>query len=120
MFGHWHGHRIPLGILGILAIFALFSWIVMLLWNAVMPGLTGAGSLNFPQAAGLLALCRILFGSLGPGFRGKGLHGHHPGMGREQRETLARRWRERFHGYSGPEDSCGHGYDEKDRADPDK
>ena len=97
MFGHLHGHGRRI-FLGILALFALFSLIVMLLWNAVMPGLLGAGSLSYPQAAGLLLLCRILFGGLGSGFWGRGLREHFHAMSPEQREAFARHMHERFSG----------------------
>lgn len=50
-----------------LAFAALAGWIVMLLWNAILPGLiTGVGAITYFKAVGLLILCRILFG----GFRG--------------------------------------------------
>jgi hypothetical protein len=59
---------------------AVFSWIVMMLWNALLPGLFGAPPLRYLQAAGLLVLSRILLG---------GLRGHH-GPWRH------RGWRERW------------------------
>jgi hypothetical protein len=56
----------------VLAAIALLAWIVMLLWNWVMPALfTGTqqiAPLDYWRALGLLVLCRILFG----GFRGRG------------------------------------------------
>lgn len=59
---------------------AVMSWVVMLLWNDVVPGLFGAPPLRYLQAAGLLVLSRLLFG----GLRGHwGLRGH-------------RGWRERW------------------------
>ncbi len=76
--------------------------VVMLLWNAIIPGLTGWALLTYPKALGLLALCRILFG----GFRG-GRHGGPPwsgnvgwrarwkGMSEEERSAMRERWRER-------------------------
>lgn len=75
---------------------------VMLLWNAIIPGLTGWALLSYPKALGLLVLCRILFG----GFRG-GRHGGPPwsgnvgwrarwkGMSEEDRSAMRERWRER-------------------------
>ncbi len=49
--------------------FFMGSLLVMLLWNALMPDLFGLTAINLFQAAGLLLLCRILFG----GFpRGRG------------------------------------------------
>ena len=37
---------------------------VQYLWNAVLPGVLHASVITYWQAAGLLALCRILFGRL--------------------------------------------------------
>lgn len=54
------------------AFIAVFGGCVMLLWNWLMPELFGLPSLNFWQAAGLLALCKILFGGFGGGHH----HGH--------------------------------------------
>lgn len=77
--------------------------VVMLLWNAIVPGLTGWAVLSFPKALGLLVLCRILFG----GFRGRGGYGGHQwkqggdwrgrwkGMSAEEREAMRKRWQER-------------------------
>jgi hypothetical protein len=56
----------------VIAMIALASWIVMSLWNWVVPGLfAGAHVIDYPRAFGLLVLCRILFG----GFRGAGFGG---------------------------------------------
>jgi ABC-type branched-subunit amino acid transport system permease subunit len=51
--------------LGFAAFIALGGWAVMLLWNWLAPALFGLRLVNFWQAVGLLALCRILFGGLG-------------------------------------------------------
>jgi hypothetical protein len=52
-----------------LLVLSVASWLVMALWNAVVPGLfTGAHVIDYPHAAGLLVLSRVLFG----GFRGRG------------------------------------------------
>ncbi|HAS36067.1 MAG TPA: hypothetical protein DCS15_06240 [Flavobacteriales bacterium] len=48
-------------------IFGLVSYIVMYLWNWLLPELIDASSIGFWQAAGLLLLSRILFGGLGKG-----------------------------------------------------
>ncbi|HEY2023172.1 MAG TPA: hypothetical protein VGH68_18845, partial [Paraburkholderia sp.] len=46
-------------------IIALSGWIVMRLWNWVIPTLVvDAHPLDYPRALGLLVLCRILFGGL--------------------------------------------------------
>jgi hypothetical protein len=65
------------------AFVAAVSFVVMLLWNALVPSLFAGPALGFWQAMGLLVLCRILFG----GFRG---HGRHHGW-------RHRAWRERWH-----------------------
>ena len=69
---------IPLAIIAI----PLFIWIggelVMHLWNWLVPTLFGWRQITFWQAFGLLALCRILFGSHGITARG----GHRSGMSR--------------------------------------
>ncbi|MBL7726117.1 MAG: hypothetical protein JNM68_00450 [Dinghuibacter sp.] len=49
----------------------LAGWVVMLLWNYILPGATGAGELGFGQALGLLVLSRILFGFPRGGWGGK-------------------------------------------------
>ncbi len=50
-------------------IVAILAAIVMVLWNAVIPGLlSGASNIDYLHAVGLLILSRILFG----GFRGGG------------------------------------------------
>jgi hypothetical protein len=60
------------GILGIGALF-LFGWIVMLLWNWLMPEIFGLKEVTYWQAWGLLILSCILlksWGSCGPGRNG--------------------------------------------------
>jgi hypothetical protein len=51
---------------------ALFGWIVMLLWNAVLVPAAGAGIITFWQALGLLVLSRILVGGFGGRGRSRG------------------------------------------------
>ncbi|AMM15776.1 MULTISPECIES: hypothetical protein [Burkholderiaceae] len=55
-------------VLAFVAVAAL-GWLVMTLWNWVVPALfIGARVIDFPHALGLMVLSRILFG----GFRGHG------------------------------------------------
>jgi hypothetical protein len=99
MFRHTRRHGF-VKLLGIAAIFLLFSGLAMLLWNAVMPNIIGANSISYLQAAGLLALCRILFGGMAlggfRGIRGKGMREQLRNMRPEQREAFARRMRAGF------------------------
>ncbi len=87
-----------------LAFGALLGYVVMLLWNAILPEVTGVKPLNFWQAVGLLILSRILFGSFRFGGRGG-----HPGyakkkywkekwmnMSEEEREAFKNKWKERW------------------------
>jgi hypothetical protein len=71
----WWGERslpqkilagIGFGILGIGLLF-LFGWVVMLLWNWLMPDIFGLKRLTYWQAWGLLILSHILFKSFGSG-----------------------------------------------------
>jgi hypothetical protein len=55
---------IGFGILGV-GLLALFGWVVMLLWNWLMPDIFGLKQLNYWQAWGLLILCSILFKGFG-------------------------------------------------------
>lgn len=47
---------------GAAAILALISFIVMELWNRILPEVLQAGRISFWQAAGIFILCKILFG----------------------------------------------------------
>jgi hypothetical protein len=50
---------------------ALLTFIVMTLWNLILPEVTGVKEINFWQAFGLLVLCKILFGGIHAGWRHK-------------------------------------------------
>ncbi|MFZ6759622.1 hypothetical protein ACO0K9_20640 [Undibacterium sp. Ji50W] len=81
---------------------AALSWVVMMLWNWLMPALfVGARSIDFLQAVALLVLSKILFG----GFRGHhgGWHRHGGHHWQHQRwEKLTPEEREKFqHGLFG-------------------
>lgn len=67
-------------------IIAAVSGIVMWLWNAILPDVLGVKTITFWQAAGLLVLCKILFG--GFGFA----KNNHNGPG----ESFREKWRNKF------------------------
>lgn len=81
-------------------IILLVSSIVMLLWNAILPDLLGLKHITFLQSAGLLLLCKILFGGFGFG-RGPGGPGMNfrekwmSKMGSEDREKIMEEWKKR-------------------------
>lgn len=55
----------PFAIVGMVVFAFLGGEVVKLLWNWLLPPLFGWRMLDFWHALGLLALCRILFGSHG-------------------------------------------------------
>ncbi len=46
---------------------AIAGTVIMLLWNALIPGIFGVATISFWQALGLFVLSRILFGRFGFG-----------------------------------------------------
>jgi hypothetical protein len=88
------------------SVLALFGYVVMRLWNAVLPAATGLHAITFTQALGLLVLSRILFG----GFWRRGYRGGH------WRARMQARWqqmspeeRERFRDIMGSRYGCRRG-----------
>ena len=61
---------------------AAFSFLVMILWNALMPGIFAVRAIGFWQALGILVLSKVLFG----GFRS------HTGGGQRWRRRMMERW----------------------------
>ena len=51
-------------LVAVLALVAALGYVVMRLWNALIPDLFHGPVVGFWQAAGLLVLCKILFGGL--------------------------------------------------------
>ena len=97
----------PLALLGIAVFIFVGGEIVMRLWNWLLPALFGWRQISFWQGLGILALCRILFGS--HGWRGPG----RSNFRRRMKERMAERWeqmtpeerekaRQRWHGRCGP------------------
>jgi hypothetical protein len=87
---------IPMVLLGL----AIFTWVVMLLWNNVLAQVVHVSIINFWQALGLLVLSKILFG----GFRGAQWGKHHwrknmmqrwDGMTPEEKEKFRGEWEKR-------------------------
>src|SRR4051812_24226030 len=98
--------RLPIIILGVLAIIALLSFIVMSLWNIILSPVLHIGIINFWQALGILVLSKIVFGGFHPGWRGRHYNDpNHPWrremlakwatMTPEEREKFKREWRDR-------------------------
>lgn len=80
-----------------IAFVVFFGVCVMLLWNWLMPELFCLPTITFCQAAGLLLLCKILFGGFGGGHH-HAHHSHHCGGNklRERWEKMTPEERERI------------------------
>jgi hypothetical protein len=88
---------------------SLFTFIVMSLWNAILPDVLHVSPINFWQAMGILVLSKILFGGFG-GWR----HNKHKwkekmqnkweGMTDEEREQLKARMKSRFARWCQPDE----------------
>jgi hypothetical protein len=61
---------------------AAVTFVVMSLWNVLMPGIFAVHTISFWQALGLLVLSKILFGGFRPGMRG----------GPRWRRSMRERW----------------------------
>ncbi len=56
---------VVLGIIAAVAFAILFGFILMWLWNWLMPAIFGLGLITYWQAVGLFILAKILFGGFG-------------------------------------------------------
>ena len=92
----------PAAILGIALFIFIGGEVVMRLWNWLLPPLFGWHQIAFWQAVGLLALCRILFGS--HGWRGPGRSNFRRRMS-ERWEQMTPEEREKFR--QGMRGRCG-------------
>jgi hypothetical protein len=86
----------------VIAVVLLFGWIVMRLWNAILPSVIHVGELSYWQAIGLLILSRILFGGFGgkrfgggPGMKGGMWKEKWMSMSDEEKTKFREQWRMR-------------------------
>jgi len=93
--------KIPFIVMTIALVILIKSGIVLLIWNALIPGLFHGPPLTYPQALGLTVLAKLLFGF--PRFgRFGGLHGgppwkaHWMRLSPEERDKLREDLRKRF------------------------
>jgi len=78
----------------IAAFVALVGFVVMGLWNALMPVIFHLGVITFWQAVGLFVLCKVLFG-FGGGHRGgpwRNKRFNMKDMTPEERERFKEKW----------------------------
>lgn len=101
----WKSRCLAMALLAVAGI-AVVGWVVMLLWNWLLPALfTGAQPVSYWQALGILLLSKMLFG----GFR---CGGHErwrehrqrwESMTPEEREQLKSRFKSRWNCWCGPD-----------------
>jgi hypothetical protein len=99
---HWAARGVKFGLFAILFV-TVFGFVVMRLWNWLMPALFDWHLISFWQAVGILILSKILFG----GFRGgPGAHMHWRHRMTERWEAMSPEEREKFRqgmrGHCGP------------------
>lgn len=94
----------PLKILFFVVVFVVIAtvlgWLVMFLWNSILPEAVGAKPLTFWKALGLLVLAKILFGGFGKGGRrwenseNKHWRGKWMNMSAEERKEAKSKWKD--------------------------
>jgi hypothetical protein len=72
--------------LAVVAFLSLISYVIMQLWNYLMPVIFHLGVITFWQALALFVLCKILFGFGKGGHRGFGQRGGAPWMRQRMEE----------------------------------
>lgn len=104
MKGYFIRRAIKIAVLAIIAV-GVLSFIVMSLWNALLPELFAVRAITFWQALGLLVLSKLLFGGFRP----------YCGGGGRWRRRMAERWeqmtpeeREKFK--QGMRHGCGYAH----------
>ncbi len=93
-------NRKPLFLLIPIALFFAIGYIVMLLWNALIPDLFGFKTITYLQALGLFLLSRILFGNFGfgnkkPPFANSKMREKMMNMTAEERQQFKEEWNNR-------------------------
>jgi hypothetical protein len=86
-----------LGLIGAGALAILGGYIVMWLWNWLMPGLFGITAITFWQGVGIVILAKIIFGSFGHGHGGH-YRGHYRGYHRCKNHSK-QKWFEKWELY---------------------
>jgi Ca2+/H+ antiporter, TMEM165/GDT1 family len=100
MKGRWIVRGVKIATLVVVAA-ATLSFVIMSLWNWLMPALFALHRISFWQALGLLLLAKILFG----GFRGPRGHGQWRGRLMERWAQMSPEEREKFQ--QGVKSRCG-------------
>lgn len=101
---NWKMRKLLKGLFMLLLLFAL-PFVIMSLWNAILPEIAQVSTITYWQALGLFILSRIFFGGFrcgggrrhgGPAnFRGAGFRQKFMNMTDEEKVAFKQRWRER-------------------------
>jgi len=81
------------GVLGVAAVF-LFTYLVMLLWNALVPELFHGPHLTYWQTLGVFILAKILFSGMGGGHPGR--RSSHVRKYRDHEDYPRSKWRQKY------------------------
>jgi hypothetical protein len=101
MRSKWVVRGVKIAMMAVVGV-AVFGFIVMSLWNWLLPEIFGLPAIGFWQALGLLVLSKILFGGLRGG---RGYGGHWRGRMKERWESMTPEEREKFR--QGMAQRCG-------------
>jgi hypothetical protein len=92
---------VVLGVIGAAAFALVFGWLVMILWNWLMPAIFHLGVLTYWQAVGIVVLAKLIFGGIGGGSHGgrgrapwKGSHRDRAGGARDEWRWYREFWDE--------------------------
>lgn len=93
-------NRKPIFLLIPIALFFAVGFILMLLWNFLIPVIFGLKAISYLQAIGLFLLSRLLFGNLGfgnkkPPFINSKFREKMMKMTPEERQQFKQEWKER-------------------------
>ena len=86
MKARWMFKALKVAVL-IIALIAVVGFVVMQLWNWLLPTLLGWPAISYLQATGILILTRILFGGFRGGSGGPGWHWRQRMLERWERMT---------------------------------
>ncbi len=106
----WWLWKVGKGILFLTVALVVFGWVVMALWNAIIPDVFKGPELTYWQAVGLLVLSHLLLRGWAPWRHGGGWHRDRwrkrfeeklAAMTPEEREKFKEEWKRRCGWYPG-------------------
>ncbi len=85
-------------ITGLVLYFMVIAWVIMKIWNGLVPGITGWQMLSYYQALVLLVLVRLMTGLkiMGGGYMKNHFKQRWTGMSEEEREAMREKFRAKW------------------------